>query len=268
MTTALIVGAGGLPRALAEAMPDRPLIAAFDAFTPDGVTVDLRFRLERLAPFLSTLQDRGVTRVAFAGAIRRPRLDPALIDPRTAEILPPLIAAFRGGDDGTLRAVIALFEDEGFAVAGVGDLAPHLLPGPGLLCGQPTATDTADATRAATIVAALGAVDVGQGAVVQQGLCLAVEALPGTDEMLRAVAALPAPLRPDSAQGKGVFYKAAKAGQDLRIDLPTIGPGTLRLAADAGLSGIAWQAGHVICLDPPAMTALAGELGLFLWSRP
>jgi len=268
VTTALIVGAGGLPRALAQAMPERPLIAAFGEFTPDGVPVDLRFRLEGLAPFLATLQDRGVTRVAFAGAIRRPRLDPALIDPRTAELLPPLIAALRGGDDHTLRAVITLFEDEGFAVAGVGDLAPSLLPQAGFLHGQATATDTADATRAATIVAALGAVDVGQGAVVQQGLCLAVEALPGTDAMLRNVATLPPTLRPDAAQGKGVFYKAAKPGQDLRVDLPTLGPETLRLAAEAGLAGIAWQAGHVICLDPPQMTALAAKLDLFLWSRP
>lgn len=268
MTTTLIVGTGSLPRALVQAVPVRPLIAAFDAFTPEGVDVDLRFRIERLGPFLRDLQDRGVTRVAFAGAIHRPRLDPALVDPFTAELLPPLIAAMRGGDDGALRAVLAIFEDAGFAIAGVGDLAPDLLPGAGFLHGQATQTDTADVARAATIVAALGTVDVGQGAVVQQGLCLAVEALPGTDAMLRSVASLPDTLRPDPAQGRGVFYKAAKPGQDLRIDLPTLGPGTLHLAAEAGLAGIAWQAGHVICLDPAEMTALAAELGLFLWSRP
>ncbi len=268
MKTALIVGEGGLPHALASSMADPPLIAAFDAFTPDAVSVDLRFRLERLGPFLRTLHDHGVQRVAFAGAIRRPRLDPSLIDPETAAILPPLIAAMQGGDDASLRAVLNLFEDAGFAIAGVADLAPKLLPGPGFLHGNASDTDIKDATRAATIVTALGAVDVGQGAVVQQGLCLAVEALPGTDAMLRVVAGLPAPLRPDPARGRGVFYKAAKPGQDLRVDLPTLGPGTLHLVAEAGLAGIAWQSGHVICLDPAGMTALAARLGLFLWSRP
>lgn len=265
-STALITGQGALPAALVAAMQDRPLIAAFDDFTPDGLTPDLRFRLERLSPFLGQLHDRGITRVAFAGAIRRPRLDPALVDPASAMILTPLLAAMAGGDDGSLRAVLAIFEDAGFAIAGLADLAPALIPGEGVLAGSFTATDRRDAARAAQIVAALGAVDVGQGAVVQQGLCLAVEALPGTDAMLRQVAAL-APLRPDPARGRGLLYKAPKPGQDRRVDLPVLGPQTLQLAAAAGLGGVVWEAGGVICLDPAAMAALADALGLFLWSR-
>ncbi len=116
-------------------------------------------------------------------------------------------------------------------------------------------------------MAALGAVDVGQGAVVAQGLCLGVEALPGTDALLAGIAALKPGLRPDPARGRGVFYKAAKPGQDRRIDLPTIGPDTLRAVAAAGLGGVAFQAGSVICLDLEEMQRLAGELGLFLWAR-
>jgi UDP-2,3-diacylglucosamine hydrolase len=85
--------------------------------------------------------------------------------------------------------------------------------------------------------------------------------------MLRGVASLPASLRPDPAKGRGVFYKAPKPGQDRRIDMPTLGPETIRLAAAAGLGGIVWQAGCVICLDPAAMAACAAEHGLFLWSR-
>lgn len=267
MTTALICGQGRLPATLAAAMAERPLIAAFDDFTPDGLVPDVRFRLERLSPFLDGLAERGITRVAFAGAIRRPRLDPALVDVRSAAILAPLLAVMAGGDDGAFRAVLAIFEEAGFVVAGVGDLAPGLIPAPGVLAGAVTAGDRRDAARAAQIVAALGAADVGQGAVVQQGLCLASEALPGTDAMLRQVAALPEALRPDPAAGRGLVYKAPKPGQDLRVDLPVLGPETLRLAAAAGLGGVVWEAGGVICLDPPGMVVLAGELGLFLWSR-
>lgn len=267
MTTALIAGRGGLPAALAAAMAAAPLVAALDGFAPEGLPADLTFRIERLVPFLRALQDRGVTRVAFAGAASRPRLDPALIDPATAQMLPRLMTAMAQGDDATLRAVIAIFEEEGFTVAGVADLAPALIPGPGLLCGTLTDADHRDAARAAGIVNALGSVDVGQGAVVQQGLCLAVEALPGTDAMLRAVGAIPAALRPDPARGRGLLYKAAKPGQDRRIDLPTLGPDTIRLVAAAGLGGVSWDAGSVICLDPATMTALASEQGLFLWSR-
>lgn len=263
----MIAGRGGLPAALCAAMDERPLIAAMEGFAPDAVSVDLAFRVERLVPFLRLLSERGVTRVGFAGAVTRPRLDPSLFDPDTAQLVPRLMGAMAAGDDATLRAVVGLFEEFGFEVAGVEALAPVLLPGAGVLAGVVTPQDEADASRAAAIVAALGAVDVGQGAVVAQGLCLGVETLSGTDAMLAGVAGLKPGLRPDPARGKGVFYKAAKPGQDRRIDLPTLGPATLRTVAEAGLGGIAFQAGSVICLDLAEMRRLAAERGLFLWAR-
>lgn len=266
MRTAIIAGQGRLPAALAAGMAEPPLVAALDGFAPESLTVDLRFRVERLVPFLRALERDGVGQVIFAGAVTRPRLDPALLDEATASLLPRLMAAMQQGDDATLRVVIELFEEFGFKVAGVEDVAPALLPGAGVLAGTVTPRDEADADRAAAIVAALGAVDVGQGAVVAQGLCLGVEALPGTDVMLAQVAGIGS-LRPDPARGKGVFYKAAKPGQDRRIDLPTLGPDTVKAVATAGLAGLAFQAGSVICLDLAGMQRLAGELGLFLWAR-
>lgn len=267
MTTALIAGRGALPAAMVAAMGEGLLVAALEGFPPDGLAVDLPFRVERLVPFLRALEDRGVTRVIFAGAVQRPRLDPALFDPETATLVPRLMQAMAGGDDATLRVVLEIFAEAGFVLAGVADLAPALMPGPGVLAGEVSPRDEADAARAAAIVAALGAVDVGQGAVVAQGLCLAVEALPGTDAMLASVAGMAHELRPDPARGQGVFYKAPKPGQDRRIDLPTLGPDTLRAVAAAGLAGVAFEAGGVICLDLPEMRRLAGQLGLFLWAR-
>ncbi|MCE6953182.1 UDP-2,3-diacylglucosamine diphosphatase LpxI [Cereibacter sphaeroides] len=267
-STALIVGSGALPRHLAEALRrkgETPVVAALEGFPPEGLVPDLCFRIERLVPFLRELEQSGVSRVAFAGAVSRPRLDPSLFDPLTAQMVPRLIAAMQGGDDATLRAVIGLFEEAGFAVAGVADLAPDLVPGAETLCGAPTEADVRDVARAAAIVEALGRVDVGQGAVVAQGLCLAVEALPGTDAMLDWVAETAR--RPDPRGAKGVLYKAPKPGQDRRIDLPTLGPATVRRVAAAGLAGIAWEAGGVILLDRAAMLAEAGAAGLFLWAR-
>lgn len=247
-------------------MIEAPLVAALDGFSPEGLTVDLTFRVERLVPFLRALERDGIGQVVFAGAVTRPRLDPALLDEATAGLLPRLMQAMAAGDDATLRAVIDIFEEFGFSVVGVEAIAPALLPGAGVLAGTVSPRDEADADRAAVIVAALGAVDVGQGAVVSQGLCLGVEALPGTDALLAHVAEIGA-LRPDPARGRGVFYKAAKPDQDRRIDLPTIGPETLHAAAAAGLGGIVFQAGSVICLDLEEMRRLANEAGLFLWAR-
>jgi hypothetical protein len=272
--TAVIAGAGRLPAILVAELaggPDPgasvpPFVAAIEGFPPAGLTPDLTFRLERLAPALRAMEKAGVTRIVLAGAVRRPAaLDPALIDPATATLLPRLMAAMGQGDDATLGAVVALIEDQGFAVAGVAEVAPALIPGPGLLCGRPGPHDDRDAARAAAIVTALGAADVGQGAVVQGGLCLAVEALPGTDRMLETVAALPAGLRP--APRGGLLWKAPKPGQDRRIDLPALGPDTVRGAARAGLAGIAWEAGGVLLLDRAEAIGEAEAAGLFLWSR-
>ena len=263
---ALIAGQGALPAALVSALPTRPLICALDGFVPDGLTTDITFRIERLAPFLRDLDARGITEVAFAGAVRRPRLDPALFDAATAQMVPRLLAAMGQGDDGALRAVIAIFEEAGFALRGVGDIAPDLIPAAGVYAGALSAMIETDADRAAGIVAALGQVDVGQGCVVAQGQCLAVEVLSGTDAMLAQVAQL-GDLRPDFARGRGVFYKAAKPAQDRRIDLPTIGPATVSAAARAGLGAIVWRAGDVICLDMPAICAAARDAGITLWAR-
>lgn len=260
---AIIAGAGGLPAALVAALPDRPLICAPEGFSPTGLAPDQSFRIERLVPFLHWLEDQGVTQLCFAGAVQRPRLDPSLFDPATANMVPRLLAAMGQGDDAALREVLGIFTEFGFSIVGVADIAPHLVPGAGIYAGTPAPQDDTDATRAEAILAALGAADIGQGCVVAGGLCLAVETLPGTDAMLGFVAQIPGTLRP----AKGVFYKAPKPTQDRRIDLPALGLQSVRNAAAAGLGGICWQARGVICLDLPAMQAEATKLGLFLWAR-
>jgi DUF1009 family protein len=260
MTLALIAGTGGLPMALLAALPERPYLCALDGFAP-AMAPDVTFRLERLIPFLRHLTDRGITRVCLAGAVTRPRLDPSLFDPATAMLVPQLLAAFQGGDDGTLRFILGLFEDHGLQVLGIADLAPDLLPGPGLLAGTLPMDAAPDATRAAAIIAAMGAVDLGQACVVSQGLCLGVEALPGTDALLAQVAQW----APQSA--KGLLYKAVKPGQDRRVDLPTVGLTTLQGVAKAGLAGLVIEAHGVILLDRAEALAFAAEKGLYLWAR-
>lgn len=261
---ALIAGEGLLAPAVAAAL-DQPLVYALDHLKPQ---VEARpFRLERLVPFLDELADQGVTEVVFAGAIRRPRIEPDLFDPRTMTIVPRILMGMQSGDDAALRAVLDVFEEFGIAIRSVDEILPELVPQSGVLTGTPSPRDEKDAARAAEIVAGLGPLDIGQGAVVAQGLCIAVEALPGTEAML-AFAGLHAGLKPDPKGPKGVLYKAPKPGQDRRIDLPTIGPDTVRQAARAGLGGIAWQAGSVILLDRDTAIECARQAGLFLWARP
>ena len=263
--TAVIAGQGLLAPAVIAHL-DAPLVYALDGYAPDGVDA-APFRLERLVPFLDSLLDQDVARVIFVGAIRRPRLDPEMFDNRTAQLVPRIMMAMQSGDDAALRAVLDVFQEHGLDVASVQDIAPDMIPQAGVLTGDPSAADRRDAERAVAILAAFGPLDVGQGAVVVQGQCLAIETLPGTQAMLD-FAQLHSGLRPNPTGAKGVFYKAPKPGQDRRIDLPVIGPDTVSQAAAAGLAGIAWEAGGVILLDRDETIRRAEQAGMFLWARP
>ena len=98
-----------------------------------------------------------------------------------------------------------------------------------------------------------------------QGLCMGVESLQGTDRMLEFVAQTAAPLRPDPDGAKGVLFKGAKPAQDRRVDLPAIGPQTVKNARAAGLAGLALEAGGVLLIDGAAVVAAADEAGLFVF---
>lgn len=261
---ALIAGQGRLPELLAAAAP-QAAVMEMEGF-PTGLPGAERFRFERLVPFMDRLHELGVDRLVFAGRIHRPKLEPEFFDPRTAQLVPRVVTAMGRGDDGLLREVLAIFEEEGFRVLGAEALRPDLVPGEGVLTrAEPSAADRRDVARAAAIVAAVGALDVGQGAVVAQGQCLAVEALPGTDAMLDFVARTGR--RTDPKGAKGVVFKAPKPGQDRRVDLPALGPSTVEAAAAAGLAGIAFEAGGVLMVDRAAMVAEADRRGIFLWGR-
>ena len=171
--------------------------------------------------------------------------------------------------------MIGIVEGFGLTIVAPQDLAPDLIDVPSV--GAPSDRDRSDIARARSVIAALGAVDVGQGCVVSAGQVLAVEALPGTDWMLASLAATahPAPdATPDrdvshrlptfSRPAAGVLVKAPKPGQDRRVDLPTIGPETLRRAAAAGLSGIAVERGGVLVLDAGEVARTAIDAGLFV----
>ena len=262
---ALLAGRGALPALVAEAAPGA-LVCEMEGTASDAPGERLPWRVERLGTLLAALRERGVDQVCPCGALHRPRLDLAAVDGATMPLLSRIASALPRGDDATLRAAVALFEEAGFSVVAAHELRPDLLPGEGVLEGEVGEGDRRDAERAAAILAALGAADVGQGCVVAQGQCLAVEALPGTDHMLSVVAGLGS-RRPDPGRGRGLLMKTPKPGQDRRVDLPSIGPGTVRAAAAAGLGGVVVEAGGVLVLGLDAVREAAREAELFLWVR-
>ena len=240
---AILAGQGALPQMIALSHPQ----AIFVHFAgvaygdlPEAQRLEASF--EKFGQMFGDLQAAGVTEVVFAGGLARPALNPARFDAKSTELAPRFMAAMAGGDDGLLRAVIAAFEEAGFRVRGAHELVPGLTAEAGHLAGPaPSDRDLSDATRARAILTALGPLDVGQGAVVADGQVLGVETAQGTDAMLGFVAQTPDALRHSA---KGVLVKLPKPGQDLRVDMPAIGPATVQRAAEAGLAGIIIAAGR------------------------
>lgn len=263
-TLAIIAGRGALPQEIARTADD-PLFV-----TLEGIDVDvppgrhLHASFEKLGALFKGLAREGIEEVVLAGAITRPQLRPTRFDLKTVKVVPKVLASMGKGDDTLLRAVIEVFEAEGLRLRGPHEVAPGLVlradQGRG---GAPDKGQSADIARADAILAALADQDVAQSVVVEGGLCLGIETIQGTDAMLRFVAETPAHLR----RAKGVFVKRPKPGQDLRVDMPTIGPATIAAVAHAGLAGLSIAAGKVIVLEQETVFAGLAEHGLFLEIR-
>lgn len=210
---------------------------------------------------IRSLKNSGCDAVVFAGLVTRPDFSRLKPDWRGAALLPKLIAAAARGDGAILNILVETLESEGLVVIGADEIVQGMAAKAGAV-GSVTPEDAhwSDIRKAAAIVQALGPFDVGQGAVVAGGHVLAVEAAEGTDAMLDRCAGLPHAM----ARG-GVLVKRPKPGQELRVDLPVIGPETVRRAARAGLAGVAIEAGVALIIDLAEVKTLADEAGLFVY---
>lgn len=264
---AILACGGALPVLLAKAHPN----ALHYTLTgvPSALSASAQdFALEQIGSLFEAMKTAGVTHMVFAGTLTRPALDPVRFDAAMMRIAPRLMQAIPQGDDALLRTVIAIFEDEGFTVQGAHELLPALVADVALSVGpDPTAAERSDIARAADIMRALAPLDVGQGCVVAGGQCLGIETVQGTDALLEFVARTPQQLR-RGASLRGVFVKAPKIGQDLRVDMPAIGPATVEAAARAGLGGIMLEAGGVLVLERARVVSAAEAHGIFLRAGP
>lgn len=270
----LIAGGGTLPQDVARAAlaSGRPLyVIRLKGFADPGLSAfdGAEAGLGEFGRVIELLRRAGCRQVCFAGNVSRPDFSTLMPDLKGLAVLPGLIGAARQGDDALLRQVLSVFAEAGFEIIGADQvLAPNLLPAGALAAHAPHAEHRDDIARALHVAREAGRLDIGQGAVVCDGLVLAVEAQEGTDAMLGRVAGLPQPLRGRPEARRGVLAKAPKPIQERKVDLPVIGPRTVELAAAAGLAGLVGEAGGVIVLERDRVIALADGLGLFIWGEP
>lgn len=269
----LIAGGGALPVAVAARCDaeGRPVFLVRLAGFADphlGRYPGIDAGLAEIGKVLSALKKAGCEAVCFAGTVSRPDFKTLKPDLRGATLLPGIVAAATRGDDALLRKILSVFEGEGYAIEGADDiLGGETLPAGSLGRVEPTSAQLSDLRKALHIAEKAGELDIGQGAVVCDGLVLAVEAQEGTDAMLARVAGLPIDLRGSDTGRKGALGKAPKPIQDLRVDMPVIGARTVELAAAAGLAGIGGIAGKLIVIDRDGVVEAADRLGVYVWGE-
>lgn len=269
---AIIAGSGRLPVDVAASVAANgrsPFVISLDgevdaealqAYPGTSVT------LESFASIPAILRREAITHVVLAGGVSR-RPDPRRFPFNLSllRLLARALNALRKGDDGLLRAVVKGLEEEaGVKVVGAHEVAPDLLAAEGPLTTlRASKGDIRDIEAGLAAARAIGALDIGQAAVAVGGRAIALEGIEGTDGLLERVRLLRDNGRIRSNR-RGVLVKCPKPGQELRADLPAIGPATVDGAHAAGLAGIAVEAERTLILDHDAVVARANELGLFV----
>lgn len=262
----ILAGGGPLPgqvAAAAAAQGRDVFIVAFQDFAEPAVVAPWPHAYVRLAAagaILSELRKHDCSDIVLIGPVRRPSFRDLRPDAEGARILARLGRALFAGDDGLLGALVRILGEEGFTVRGAHEFLSQSLGRTGSLGRhEPDETARSDIERGVEVVRELGKLDIGQGCVVQNGVVLAVEAMEGTDAMLKRAGQCRQP-----GEG-GVLIKLCKPEQERRADMPTIGPRTIEEASQARLVGVAFEAGATLLTDPEACIAAADNAGLFLF---
>lgn len=261
----IIAGGGTLPRRLIdyclETKRDFFVLAIEGNAEKDFVDSSiphLWIRLGQAGTGFKRLAEEKVEEVVMIGTIHRPSFKDLVPDLRTTAFFAK-VGAKALGDDGLLRAVIKEIEADKMRVVGIQEVMSDLLVKPGILGKhKPSKENMTDVTRGVKVAYELGRLDVGQSVVVQEGLVLGVEGIEGTDKLIKRCGEY-------KRKGSGgVLVKLRKPQQDMRIDLPTIGPRTLENAKASGLDGLAVHAGNTLIVDEEEVIKLANKLGLFI----
>ena len=255
MKIGLIAGGGELPKHVLQAATEDGLettIIGLQGYAkPEDYKGQYFFKVAEFGKIVKRLKKSGCTHLCFAGTVERPNFKSLKPDLKGMLHMPGAMKAAKEGDDALLRYLLSLFEKEGFEIVAPQTLCQSLLLPEGIL-GTVKILDaqSEDTRKACEVASQIGALDIGQAAVVCRGVVLAVEAQEGTDAMLGRILSLPKTIRGTLDNRSGVLAKMVKPGQDIRVDLPTIGPLTVENASKAGLAGIVGEGGRVfiICL--------------------
>jgi DUF1009 family protein len=252
----LIAGNGRFPVLFADAAREAGFTVTAVAHrgeTPDELDQhvdDVRWiKVGQLGHLIDHFKSAGVDTVVMAGGIKKTRMFTEYRpDWRAVKVL-ARVRHFK--DDVLLRALAQELESEGITVGDAARYLPSLIAEPGVLTGNPSKEQWEDIRFGVETVRAIGRIEIGQCVVVKNRTVLAVEAIEGTDEAIRRGGRL--------ASGGAVVVKMAKPQQDLRFDIPAVGPTTIASMREVGAAVLAVEAGKTLMLDKADLLAAARD---------
>lgn len=219
------------------------------------------FPIGDVGAVIKYFQEFGVNKIVFIGGVKRVELRSIRADLVGMKLMAKILSNKFLGDDKLLRVIADFFENQGFEVISAAQLMQlNIITQPIIAKTkiQPNAQDLADIQLGMKVLDAMGSLDIGQAVIVEDGYILGVEAAEGTDALIERCAAL------RKKKSGGVLVKTAKLAQDLRLDLPTIGPQTLRHLANFKYRGLAIPPQHILIIESKTVMELANELNLFI----
>lgn len=270
-TLGILAGGGALPISVAEAALAAKRRVHIIGLRGAASTDIERFphswvKMGEFGRLIATLTENNCKEVVIIGSAKRPEFADVRFDFGALKSIPYFVKLALGGDDHLLSGVIRLIEDNGFSVLGAGEVAPSLLsPSGALTLRKPKDSELEDIRIGRDVIAVLGPFDVGQAVVAADRRVLAIEGPEGTDAMLDRSRHLRGWTDDSRRKRSGALVKAPKPSQDRRVDLPTIGPETVRRAAAAGLAGIGVATGDVLIAEKRQTITLADKIGIFIF---
>jgi len=230
---------------------NRRLVDQADSFTWSGVT--------RLGRWIRFFRRHGVREAVFIGSVRKRdmylpfRVLRYLPDPRTVRLWYGTLRKDKR-DNAVLLAAAKELASEGIELVSSVEYCKEHLADEGLMTRTPVPRDAqADVEFSWRIAKASADLDVGQSVAVKERDIIAVEAIEGTDAMIRRAGEL-------CPAGGWTLVKVARSNQDMRFDVPTIGPNTIRGLKEARCACLVVEAGRLLIVDKPATLTLADHL--------
>jgi DUF1009 family protein len=262
----IIAGGGKIPAQFAKLCIDKGYDVHIIAIDGHAEKEDLRafshdvVRLGAVGRAISILIKNQIKDVVIIGSVRRPSFIELRPDLTALKIL--IKSSFTRqflGDNKLLSLVKETLHEKNIFVHAVQDLAPEFLMPQGFITNTIALPPDYDSIATGVkIVETLGLLDVGQAAVIQGGIVLGVEAIEGTASLLERCAHYK---RNDRG---AILVKLCKPQQDKALDLPTIGPDTIKQAAAAGMVGIAVHANNSLIINIDELIRYADAAGIFV----